>query len=76
MTDQTSQRVAGERSASAESTGRPVSRRTFIKVGVVGDQKWEEWGARLSRVFTGANVRFFDPSQLADAREWIVEGWE
>lgn len=35
MTDQTSQRVAGERSASAESTGRPVSRRTFIKVGVV-----------------------------------------
>ena len=35
MTDQTSQRVAGERSSSAESTGRPVSRRTFIKVGVV-----------------------------------------
>jgi hypothetical protein len=45
------------------------------RVAVVGDKKWEEWGASLSRMFTGTDVRYFDQSEAVKAREWIAVGW-
>lgn len=46
-----------------------------IKVGVVGEEKWEGFMAKLSRLYTRANVRFFPAGELADAREWITSGF-
>ncbi|MHC4948560.1 MAG: SpoIIAA family protein [Planctomycetota bacterium] len=47
----------------------------IIKVGVVGDQKWEKWATKLSKLFTRANVRFFPATDLLTAREWITSGF-
>ena len=49
---------------------RPVS-----LVAVVGDKKWEQWASKVSRFFTGSDVRFFDHEQADEAREWICTGW-
>jgi len=51
-------------------------KKDVVKVGVVGDAKWEKWATRLSKMFTGANVRFFEPEQQDSAREWITSGFE
>ena len=49
-------------------------RHDMVRVGVVGDQRWERWATKFSRAFTGANVRFFLPEEADEAREWIASG--
>ncbi len=49
-------------------------RHEMVRVGVVGDQRWERWATKLSKLFTGANVRFFAPESEGDAREWVASG--
>src|SRR5438046_1432499 len=41
------------------------------RVAFVGDQKWEEQMSKFCKAFTTAEVRFFDVSQLAEARRWV-----
>lgn len=45
----------------------------FERLAVVGDSHWEEWMTRLSRPFTLADVRFFEPSATDKALVWICE---
>lgn len=43
------------------------------KLGIIGDQKWEENLARFAKVFTTAEVKYFNESKLPEAYRWISE---
>ena len=40
-------------------------------IALVGDQKWEEWMAKVCRPFTMAKIKYFDVSQLETAWQWL-----
>lgn len=42
------------------------------RVAVIGEKKWEEWGTKISQPFFSAEMRYFDRSQFAAAREWLM----
>lgn len=44
-----------------------ISRTAFV-----GDQRWLEWAARLSRPFTRGLVEHFDEAELDDAWNWVM----
>ena len=44
------------------------------RIAMVGDEKWEEWMARLSKPFMGAAVKYFDASRIEEALAWLREG--
>ncbi len=50
-------------------------RKDLKRVAVIGDRKWEKWASKVSRFFTGSNVRYFDHEQADEARDWIESGW-
>ena len=41
------------------------------RLAMVGNKKWEQGMANFCAPFTHADVRFFDPTQFADARVWL-----
>lgn len=41
------------------------------RVAIIGDRAWQEWGARLSKPFFKAEMRYFDRGQAAAARAWL-----
>lgn len=41
------------------------------RIAIVGENKWEEWGTRLSKPFFKADMRFFTPDRVAEARAWL-----
>jgi hypothetical protein len=41
------------------------------RVAMVGDKTWEHWMAEFCRPFTTAQVRYFDITELEEARQWI-----
>ncbi len=49
-------------------------RHDMVRVGVVGEGKWDRWATKFSKVFTDAKVRFFSPDQEDEAKEWIASG--
>lgn len=48
--------------------------RDIERLAIVGDSKWEQGMAAFCRPFTTATIKYFDLSQLGEAREWIREG--
>lgn len=40
-------------------------------VAMVGDKKWEKGVTMLGRPFTAAQVRYYDRSQMDEARNWV-----
>jgi len=42
------------------------------RLAIVGDKQWEKGMAAFCKPFTKANVRFFDVSQIGEAREWLA----
>jgi hypothetical protein len=46
----------------------------FSRIAIVGDQKWEEWMAMLSKPFTSAKVRYYEASQRDIAMNWASGG--
>ena len=40
-------------------------------LAMVGNKKWEQGMANFCAPFTHADVRFFDPTQFAEARDWL-----
>lgn len=46
----------------------------FSRIAMVGDKKWEEWMARLSKPFTSAMVRYYDVSERDMAMRWASGG--
>jgi hypothetical protein len=51
--------------------GVPLANKV-TRVAVVADQGWIRAMAHLGVVFTRATVKIFEPSELAQAREWIA----
>jgi len=45
----------------------------FERIAIVGDKTWEEWMAKLSSPFTASGSRFFDPTEIDGAWDWINE---
>lgn len=43
------------------------------RLAIVGDSKWEKGMAAFCKPFTTAKVKYFDQTQLAEARRWIGE---
>jgi len=41
------------------------------RLAVVGEKKWQQWMARICQPFTDAKIRYFDHSQMEQARSWI-----
>ena len=48
--------------------------RSFDRIAMVGDRKWEKWMTTLCKPFTKAKVRYFDASEADVAWNWIGEG--
>ncbi|NOY61922.1 MAG: STAS/SEC14 domain-containing protein [Gammaproteobacteria bacterium] len=46
------------------------------RFALVGDKKWEEWMAKLSRPFTRAEVEYFPSSEIDAAWAWLFDGVE
>jgi hypothetical protein len=44
------------------------------RLALVGDKKWEKGMAVFCKPFTSAEVRFFEPHQLNEARQWVTLG--
>jgi hypothetical protein len=44
---------------------------SFRKVAIVGDKKWEEWIATISKPFTSAEVKYFYEPQREEALAWV-----
>jgi sporulation protein YlmC with PRC-barrel domain len=44
------------------------------RLALVGETKWEQAMATFCRPFTKAEVRYFDHTQAAAAREWVAAG--
>jgi hypothetical protein len=43
------------------------------RIALVGENKWEEWMAKVCKPFTKAKIRYFDVSQIDAAKTWITE---
>jgi len=43
------------------------------KIALVGEKSWEKWMAKVCVPFTLAKIKYFDASQLDDARRWLAE---
>ena len=41
------------------------------KVAMVGDKKWQELMTEFGRLFTAAEVRYFDHVDIEAARQWL-----
>jgi len=46
-------------------------RNDFRRVAMVGDKAWESWMTTLAKPFTSAAIRYFDRSELEEARRWV-----
>jgi hypothetical protein len=43
------------------------------RIALVGDNKWEEWMAKVCKPFTFAKIRYFDAAQVQAAWDWLRE---
>jgi hypothetical protein len=46
--------------------------RDIEKLAMVGEAKWEKGMATFCKPFTKAKIRYFDLTQLEEARKWIA----
>ncbi len=46
------------------------------RLAIVGDKRWEHGMAVFCKPFTTADIRYFDASELAEARHWIGQDVE
>jgi hypothetical protein len=47
--------------------------RDIERLALVGNSKWRQWMASFCKPFTTAEVRYFTPGQLEEARGWLNE---
>ena len=47
---------------------------SFGRIAIVGDSKWEEWGAKLFDPLFRAEMRFFTHSERDAAERWARDG--
>ena len=44
------------------------------RIAMIGDKTWEKGMSIFCKPFTRAKVKYFDHSEIDEAREWISEG--
>lgn len=44
------------------------------KIALVGEKKWEEYMAKVCKPFTMASIKYFDASQIEEAKAWLAAG--
>lgn len=42
------------------------------RIAIVGEKAWERWMASVCKPFTMATVKYFDASEIEDAKAWLV----
>jgi hypothetical protein len=47
---------------------------SFGRIAIVGDNKWEEWGTKLSDPLFRAEMKFFARTERAAAESWARDG--
>jgi hypothetical protein len=45
--------------------------RDIERLAIVGDSKWEKGMATFCKPFTSATIKYFDQSQIDEARTWL-----
>ena len=43
------------------------------RLAIVGDRKWEKGMAQFAKPFTTASVKYFDRSEMDEAKRWVRE---
>lgn len=43
------------------------------RIALVGEEKWQEWMAKVCKPFTMATVKYFDAGSIDDAWAWLSE---
>lgn len=43
------------------------------RLAMVGETAWQEWMAKFCRPFTTAKIKYFDVSEVEEARVWIAK---
>lgn len=43
----------------------------FERMAMVGENKWEEWMAKLGKPFAKGEIRYFDAHEIEEAWEWL-----
>ena len=43
------------------------------RIALVGEKTWEKWMAKVCVPFTRAKIKYFDSSQLEEAKAWLAE---
>ncbi len=43
----------------------------FEKIAMVGEKKWQEWMADAMKIFTSAEIKYFDLIEKEEAKKWI-----
>ena len=41
------------------------------RIAMVGESKWEKWMSNFCKPFTTAKIKYFEQSQVSEARSWI-----
>ncbi|WGF91109.1 STAS/SEC14 domain-containing protein [Marinivivus vitaminiproducens] len=49
-------------------------RRDFARMAIVGERRWERWGAELTDLVFAGETRFFDRADVAAAEAWARGG--
>jgi hypothetical protein len=47
--------------------------RDIERLAIVGETRWEQGMAVFCKPFTTAKIKYFDHSQLNEARQWVAE---
>jgi hypothetical protein len=43
----------------------------YERIAMVGDKKWEEWVSQFMKLFTNAEIKYFNIDQKKEAKNWI-----
>jgi len=46
-------------------------RHDMERLALVGEKPWQDWSSKFCRLFTDAEVRYFDRSHAAEAEAWV-----
>jgi len=41
------------------------------RLAIVGEKRWQKWMSKVCQPFTDAKIRYFDSSEMDQARTWI-----
>ena len=42
------------------------------RIAVVGEKGWQKWSTPVARMFSKADIRYFDRGHAADAHDWVI----